>query len=981
MNKGATMKKILFLFLSFFLLVQSSWTIASGERFGEKESPSTKWAIIIGIDEYMEEALIPLPNASNFGKEMAKILKQTYGYQNENVIELYNQDATEGAIYERLAQLAEIVGYNDTFFAYFLVHDLVTKEGYYLVPYNGKVNQPWTLISIDRIQKFFLNLRARQMFTVVGGCSELPPYYEKQFRGLEYESETFNMLAYRCSGMANEMDGMQLFNEYFITVMKGEGDVADRRGEISVDRLFDFLQKKLRAEGLRLLKFTNQYGEKFVFVPQFDERVIFLNEQLNKGNAPRQRINAITEMIELIQTSDEARKAQLTPQVAEMILEISQDNGDDLNVRRRAVEALGQLRFREAIPGLINVFNGMNEFALKSSALEALVQIDTDEVIPFLRETLHHQEPGFRITAVRALIQFKNQESLPEILELLQNDDNMNVRIAILERIDQFEPLRIDERNIIMRSLNDPEPTIRKKAVNALSNLGENRATREILRLLRTDEDPNVRQISAYSLVRLTNDENRSSIIEGLISALKKDEAGIVREAAAYSVGQLGGEDAEKPLIKIVKDKKESDYVVRTAAQALGDLQSNRAVNELIKLLDRDDPEIRRAAAQSLGKIGDKSAKDQLLKRLEIEKIGYVKAEISKATEKIRTLQTASSDQKDSEDVPSLVEKLADHDYSVRQKAIRNLANYRDEASLEFYMNKLRDENFLKRQGVVKILGYIGTNDFIDVLLELRNDPSIDVRAEVFKSLGKMKDDGLLGEIIAGFDDRDMIVREAAAEGLANQIVRLYAENKGNQIPEIATAAFRMSEKTLGPDHQWTRWFNILAIENPEPSLEVEFVLNRLTEMEPTHEEQDIGALIANEGESFECILNNQSNTDLNFLIFDLSSDGNILQLYPNEGGTVSIAPESNWKEIFETFIPDGMDQVKDILKIFLSIEPFNFDKSPARRNLKYKRAFVKKDIFSRLLASAGQERVEIDPQSWITFQKVLIVNRGEKGF
>ena len=1000
------MKKILFLFLSFFLMIQSSWTIAGGKRFGEKESTSTKWAIIIGIDEYMEEALVPLPNASNFGKEMARILRQTYGYQDENVIELYNQDATEGAIYERLAQLAEIVGYNDTFFAYFLVHDLVTKEGYYLVPYNGKVNQPWTLISIDRIHKFFLNLRARQMFTVVGGCSELPPFYEKKFRGLEYESEIFNMLAFRCAGMANEMDGMQLFNEYFIAVMNGAGDVTDRRGEISVDRLFDFLQKKLRAEGLRLLKFTNQYGEKFVFAPQFDERVIFLNEKLKKGNSPQQRVNSITEIVELITTSDEAKKAQLTPQVAEMMLEISQDNGDDINVRRRAVEALGQLRLREAIPGLISVFNGTTKFTLKSSALEALIQIDTDEVLPFLRETLHHQEPDFRITAIRASSQFKNRESLPDILELLQNDENMEVRVAILKLIDQFEPLSIVERNIIMRSLNDPEPLVRKEAVNALGKLGEKRATLDILLLLRSDEVASVRQVSAYSLLRLINDENRARIVEGLITALKKDDASIVREAAAFSIGKVGGEDTEKPLIHIVKDKKENDYVVRSAAQALGDLGSRKAVYELIKLLYRDDPEIRRAAAQSLGKIGDERAINPLIQRLKLEKIGYVKEEVSKALEKIETPQKPLNDQRellselddpspivrgetiekiaelnDSEVVPRLVEKLADHDYTVRQKTVRNLTNYQDDASIENYLNALRDENFLKRQGAIKILGNIGRNEFIDILLRHRNDPSNDVRGEIYKSLGKMKDDGLLEVFFAGFEDRDIIVREAAAEGLANQIIRFYIENKGNQIPEIATEAFIKSEETLGPDNRWTRWFNILAVSNPNPSLKVEFELNRLTDMETTQEGQYLRALIAKEGESIQAILTNNTITDLNFLIFDLSSDGNISKIYPMEDGIASIKPDLIWNNIFEAFVPEQMDEAKDIIKIFVSTEPFYFDMTPTRRNMKYKRAFVKRDIFSRLLSSVGQKENDIDPKSWITFQKVLIVNRDEKKF
>ena len=75
-----------------------------------------------------------------------------------------------------------------------------------------------------------------------------------------------------------------------------------------------------------------------------------------------------------------------------------------------------------------------------------------------------------------------------------------------------------------------------------------------------------------------------------------------VRLHAAEALGKIGDERAVEPLIEALNDEDAS--VRRGAAVALGRLGAERAVEPLIEALNDEEGHVRRGAAVALGRLG-----------------------------------------------------------------------------------------------------------------------------------------------------------------------------------------------------------------------------------------------------------------------------------------------------------------------------------------------------------------------------------------
>jgi HEAT repeat protein len=162
-------------------------------------------------------------------------------------------------------------------------------------------------------------------------------------------------------------------------------------------------------------------------------------------------------------------------------------------------------------------------------------------------------------------------------------------------------------------ALNDPEPIVRVTAAHAISSL----PAAETVGLLGPhlkDKLEFVRREIAYAL-----GETRSrSAVEPLVELLASEKEVSVRAAAAMALGQIRDESAVPALTRVLsgispnkKSKNRGDeFVMRSAAQSLGEIRSRAGVEVLIATL-RDETgsvDVRRAAAVALGLIGDSTA-------------------------------------------------------------------------------------------------------------------------------------------------------------------------------------------------------------------------------------------------------------------------------------------------------------------------------------------------------------------------------------
>ena len=184
------------------------------------------------------------------------------------------------------------------------------------------------------------------------------------------------------------------------------------------------------------------------------------------------------------------------------------------------------------------------------------------------------------------------------------------------ERRDALIKLRImnhpDAARAAVAGLNDPEPMVRVAAAHALQALPGDEAVR-LLAPLTTEKVEFVRREAASAL-----GETRRRAAVATLSSMLADKEPDVRAAAIIALGKIGDESAVTPLVQVLsetnKKKREGEFIMRAAADSLGEIRSRAGAPILISVLSDESAamDVRRAAARSLGLIGDPAAKPAL---------------------------------------------------------------------------------------------------------------------------------------------------------------------------------------------------------------------------------------------------------------------------------------------------------------------------------------------------------------------------------
>ena len=138
-------------------------------------------------------------------------------------------------------------------------------------------------------------------------------------------------------------------------------------------------------------------------------------------------------------------------------------------------------------------------------------------------------------------------------------------------------------------------------------------------------------------------------------------------------------------------------------------------------------------------------------------------------------------------------------------------------------------------------------------------------------------------------------------------------------------------------------------------------------------------------GETVDATLTNLSGRDLYIAMLDLSSDGSISVVYPQDQGLHEVLkPGLALSRTFTTFVPRGRSIVTDILKVFASYKPI--DLSPLTQGQIRgipDTGSVPDALQQLLLESAGITRGlapvstnPLDLGGWTAVERVLVVKR-----
>ena len=411
------------------------------------------------------------------------------------------------------------------------------------------------------------------------------------------------------------------------------------------------------------------------------------------------------------------------------------DYQKDVNLRKAAAEALGELKDIQAIQPLIAVLRNDGRVMVRQASAKALGQIGDARAVEPLLVALKDSVNDVSMTALIALDMIGWQPSL---------DENSAPYWVLKSEWDKCIEIGKPAVLPLIASLKNTDERVRSAATRALGQIGDVRAVRPLLIAASEGSGEATR-----ALVKVGE-----PAVEELIDALKGSEPNL-RKIAAEALGQIGDVRAVEPLIVRLKDT--DKFVCNATARVLGEIGDVRAVEPLLRIaaiamtqFDMDSQNLGHAALWALDKIGA-SAVEPLIAALNDRQDG-VRAAAAKTLEKVG----------DGRAVEPLIAKLSDKSHFVREAAAEALGQIGDARAVPALLAARYETSSILPNIAYKALGKIGGVNAVEPLIAaLKNGES-----RAAEALGEIGDVRAVGPLIAALKDGSREARVNAARAL-----------------------------------------------------------------------------------------------------------------------------------------------------------------------------------------------------------------------
>ena len=317
---------------------------------------------------------------------------------------------------------------------------------------------------------------------------------------------------------------------------------------------------------------------------------------------------------------------------------------------------------------------------------------------------LDAKKPEVRAAAIERLAALGDSRAVGPLSKLL-HDEQRTIRAAAAQALGAIGDATA-VGPLVATLLDEKYWDVRHEVVESLRKIGDPTAVNELLLVLDgDDEDIGLQQFCAWALKEfgwehLAPDQRAS------VAILRDDWDAVSRIGAA----------AIKPLIDAMQTG--THRVRRHSAEALLRIESPRATEALVKLLEHQDSDVRHTAADTLDRLA--------WARLEPADLARVALELRKWTA-LKSLGAAA--------VGPLLELMRTADPDLRNQAIETLGN-------------------------------IGGARAATALVQAARQSDVAVRRAALKALGLAGDSAGTQELVAALDDPDYAAREAAAGSL-----------------------------------------------------------------------------------------------------------------------------------------------------------------------------------------------------------------------
>jgi HEAT repeat protein len=406
-------------------------------------------------------------------------------------------------------------------------------------------------------------------------------------------------------------------------------------------------------------------------------------------------------------------------------------------VRSEVAVAFGKIKNTiegyDVVEPLIKALKDDQRAVVRQKAAWSLGEIvnPQDKIVPALEDALRHDDLGIvRSEAATALGKIKGEKVVDVLVHALKNDKYETARKNAAVALDEvvFEDAASGLVDVLKDQVGKEEEKRETESVLdaiAASLIKEGEAvankpmvSKALLPAMKS-EDETIRKRAFYAFGTIAE----PSKVDEMITALK-DKSVIVRERAAALLGNFKRRSAVDPLIKMLTDKTEWKSVRARAADSLGVLRDERALQPLLDALKDENVEVRASAAAALGNLKDIRAVEPLL---EIVNNPLISPPLSKETGGI------------SEYVFSAEGQL----YSpVRNNAIAALGKIGDKRAEPVLIKIVQDEIGIPQRTAITALGNLASQNAVPTLIEILQNRQADptARKNTAVALGEIED-------------------------------------------------------------------------------------------------------------------------------------------------------------------------------------------------------------------------------------------------
>jgi HEAT repeat protein len=460
-----------------------------------------------------------------------------------------------------------------------------------------------------------------------------------------------------------------------------------------------------------------------------------------------------------------------SPDGFQTLLEIL-DRETDINVASSVVSSIGKYRDAAALSHLIPVLK-RDDLWLRFHAIEALGEIGDRAALPSILPL--YAEKSLRKPVLEAVGKIADVGTVSFLLRIIAEDEKLNLTaLRALVRIAEANKPRIvmqAERQLVQRKFRESFP---KEKVGPL-----------IEHLHTTTK----RDVKAFILKFLgwSGDERALPVLMGFLE--QPDTA----ETAAQALIDFG-RGAVTAILAALRNADE-DEVVALLLRTVNVIGGTEAIPNILPFLDHENPMIRRLAIETLGEITDPRSIDYLLAKLDDSDVASQQA----AVNSISALVAAFPEMKS--DVLAKIRKLLQAPSTpVKLNALSVFVNVQGEGYHDELLLASKDSDAVIRQKAVSLMGKFGEERFADQLVLSLADEATGVRLAAINAIVRLRPETGVEPLISSLEDGDVWIRTAAAQALGEYrdagVLQPLIHHLEHDLPPVRIAAIEALGKS-----------------------------------------------------------------------------------------------------------------------------------------------------------------------------------------